>query len=301
MAIDEALAAIPGVEVNFTQPMAMRLDEVVSGVKADVAVKIFGPDAADARALGEQVRSGSQPVSRSRPTCRSRCCRAPSQIEIDIDRDAAARYALNVADVQELVETAIGGTQATEILDGARRFAVVVRLPDQVHARPRRDRRADADGSRRREGAAVVDRRPSASRTSPEAINHESGERRLVVQSNVRGRDVGQLRRRGAAAAGVDLRPAGRLLPHLGRAVREPAAGDAAADARHPAVARHHLPAALRDVRARAPGPARHPERPVRAGRRRRRAVDPRAHAEPLGVGRLHRPVRRRGAQRRRA
>ena len=188
-AMAEALATVPGVGVNFTQPMAMRLDEVVSGVKADVAVKIFGPDAQTLERLGEQVRQRLQPV-RGAADLQVEVLSGASQIEIDIDRNAAARYALNVDDVKELVETAIGGTQATEILDGARRFAVVLRLSDQVPG----DRDAigaltlTAPAGEKVSLSSIATIRQT---TSPEAINHESGERRLVVQSNVRGRDVG--------------------------------------------------------------------------------------------------------------
>ena len=123
------------------------------------------------------------------------------------------------------------------MLDGARRFAVVVRLPDQLHA----DRDAigapHAHRARRREGAAVAHRRGSGRRRRPEAINHENGERRLVVQANVRGRDVGSFVA-DAQARLADAAPAGRLLPHVGRPVREPAARHAPPGHRHPAVAR---------------------------------------------------------------
>jgi cobalt-zinc-cadmium resistance protein CzcA len=270
-----ALAAVPGVGVNFTQPMAMRLDEVVSGVKADVAVKIFGPDAATLERLGEQVRQRLEPV-RGAADLQVEVLSGASQIEIVIDRSAAARYALNVAHVQELVETAVGGTQATQILDGARRFDVVVRLPDQLRA----DQAAigaltlTAPGGEKVPLSAIAEVRQS---TTPEAISHES---------------------RGPAAA---RKPplARRLLHHVGRAVREPAAGDAAARRGDPAVTRHHIPAALRDVPARATGAARGAERAVRARGRHCGALAARAHAEPLGVGRVHRAVRRGGTQRR--
>jgi cobalt-zinc-cadmium resistance protein CzcA len=188
-AMASALGAVPGVSVNFTQPMAMRLDEVVSGVKADVAVKIFGPDAATLERLGELVRQRMAPV-RGAADLQVEVLSGASQIEIEIDRVAAARYALSVTHVQELVETAIGGTQATEILDGARRFAVVIRLPEQLGA----DRDAigaltlTAPGGEKVPLSAIAAIRQA---TAPEAINHESGERRLVVQANVRGRDVG--------------------------------------------------------------------------------------------------------------
>ncbi len=205
VALDEALSVIPGVEVNFTQPMAMRLDEVVSGVKADVAVKVFGPDAAVLERIGDQVRARLEGVA-GVADLQVEVLSGASQIEIVIDRAAAARYALNVADVQELVETAIGGTQATEILDGARRFAVIVRLPDDLHA--------DLDAISRLTLTAPGGEKVPVSRiahvrqtTTPETISHENGERRIVVQANVRGRDVGSF------VADAQARLAGLPLP----------------------------------------------------------------------------------------
>ena len=114
---------MPGVTVNFTQPMAMRLDEVVSGVKADVAVKIFGEDSADARAArparSRRVLASVRGVGRPAGgglLGRRRSCRST------IDRQAIARYGLDVADVQRVVEAAVGGTDATDVLDGPRRI-----------------------------------------------------------------------------------------------------------------------------------------------------------------------------------
>ena len=188
-AMAAALSRVPGLSVNFTQPMAMRLDEVVSGIKADVAVKVFGPDAAVLERLGAQVLDVIEHVRGAADT-QVEVLSGASQLEILIDRDAIARYGLHVTDVQEVVETAIGGRQATELLDGARRFPVVVRLPDAMRQTP------DAI-------AALVVTAPGGERVplgrlarirmaaTPEAVNHENAERRLVVQSNVRGRDVG--------------------------------------------------------------------------------------------------------------
>jgi cobalt-zinc-cadmium resistance protein CzcA len=112
------------------------------------------------------------------------------EIEILINRDEAARFGLNVAHIQELVETAIGGTTATEVLDGARRFAVVVRFPDDAHP----DREAIAALPLRAPGGEMVPLSRVAEvreTVAPEAVSHENGERRLVVQANVRGRDIG--------------------------------------------------------------------------------------------------------------
>jgi len=188
-AMAESLSHVPGLSVNFTQPMAMRLDEVVSGIKADVAVKVFGPDAAVLERIGGQVLDVIEHVPGAADV-QVEVLSGAAQLEIQIDRDAIARYGLHVNDVQQVVEAAVGGSRATELLDGARRFPVVVRLPQAM--------RQDADAI-----SALVVTAPGGERVpldrlatitlaaTPEAINHENAERRLVVQSNVRGRDVG--------------------------------------------------------------------------------------------------------------
>jgi cobalt-zinc-cadmium resistance protein CzcA len=183
------LAGVPGLTSNFTQPMAMRLDEVVSGIKADVAVKIFGPDSAVLERLGEQARRVLGQV-RGAADVQVEVLSGAAQVEIDIDRDAIARYALNVTDVQEMVEAAVGGIEATELLDGAKRFPVMLWLPVDVR------RTTDALSALTivaPGGERVPLDRLAAIREArtPEAITHEDAERRLVVQSNVRGRDVG--------------------------------------------------------------------------------------------------------------
>jgi cobalt-zinc-cadmium resistance protein CzcA len=188
-AMAEALARMPGVSFNFTQPMAMRLDEVVSGVKADVAVKIFGPDFAALERIGQQVQeviSSVQGIADLQVEALS----GAAQLQIDIDREAIARYGLQVADVRDMVETAVGGATATEVLDGVRRFAVVVRFPDEFRATPAA---IDAllltgPGGERIPLARVA---RVATVRGPEVVNREDGERRLVVQMNVRGRDIG--------------------------------------------------------------------------------------------------------------
>ena len=174
---------------NFTQPMAMRLDEVVSGVKADVAVKVFGPDPATLERVGEEVRAVLDKV-RGAADLQVEVLSGAAQVQIDVDRARIARYGLNVSDVRELVETAVGGATATEILDGPRRFDVVVRFPDEVRGDPDRlgQLLLTAPGGEKVPLASVADIRTVQ---GPEAVNHETGQRRLVVQTNVRGRDVG--------------------------------------------------------------------------------------------------------------
>ncbi|MGE5359613.1 MAG: efflux RND transporter permease subunit [Bacteroidales bacterium] len=184
-----ALDQVPGVSFNFTQPMAMRLDEVVSGVKADVAVKVFGPDAATLERLGAKVQQVLEGV-RGAADVQMEVLSGAAQLQIDIDRHRIARYGLNVANVRELVETAIGGAVPTEVLDGARRFEVLVRFPDALRNDPQAvaNMLLTAPGGERVPLGSVA---TIATVRGPEAITHEDGERRLVVQTNVRGRDVG--------------------------------------------------------------------------------------------------------------
>jgi len=188
-ALAAALAVLPGVTINFTQPMAMRVDEVVSGVKADVAVKVFGPDAAALEKLGEAIRQSLSGV-RGAADLQVEVLSGAAQVEIDLDRARMARYGLNVAEVRDVVETAVGGKDATYVLDGPKRFAVVVRLPDELRQSPEAIASilVSAPG-----GEMVPLGRVArvATAPGPEAINHEAGQRRLVVQTNVRGRDIG--------------------------------------------------------------------------------------------------------------
>ncbi len=188
-AMSAELSRLPGLSYNFTQPMAMRLDEVVSGVKADVAVKVFGPDEAVLEGLGARIRDILATVPGA-ADLQVETLSGGAQLQIDVDRAAAARYGINVADIRELVETAIGGAQATEILDGVRRFGVVVRYPDALRSDPQavRSLLLEAPGGERVPLSRVAD---IELRYGPEVISREGGERRLVVQANVRGRDLG--------------------------------------------------------------------------------------------------------------
>ncbi|MCC7009930.1 MAG: efflux RND transporter permease subunit [Acidobacteria bacterium] len=188
-AMAQALTDFPGMTFNFTQPMAMRLDEVVSGVKADVAVKVFGPDPGELQRIGDEIRQVLGAI-RGSADVQMEILSGAAQVQIDIDRNAIARYGLNVEDVQHVVETGVGGMAVTEVLDGARRFDVVLRFPADV--------RTNLDALRRLPLAAHGGERIPLERvarlsemSAPEAINHENGERRIVVQTNVRGRDVG--------------------------------------------------------------------------------------------------------------
>ena len=188
-AMSASLTSMPGVTFNFTQPMAMRLDEVVSGVKADVAIKVFGADAGTLERIGAQVQRAVAAV-RGIADLQIEQLSGAAQLEIVIDRNRIARYGLNVEEVRQAVETVVGGVTATEVLDGPRRIPVVLRFPEHLRA----DSSAmgalmlTAPAGERVPLARIADLRETQ---APEMIAHENAERRLVVQMNVRGRDVG--------------------------------------------------------------------------------------------------------------
>ncbi len=210
------LAKIPGTTYNFTQPMAMRLNEVVSGVEADVAVKVFGPDPRVLDRLADEVLrvvehvpgaiDGQKQISSGTP-----------EWQVAIDREALARFGLNVSDVRDMVQAAVGGRTVTEVIEGRRRFQVAVRLPETY----RRDRDAlggilltAPGGEQVPLGRVAQIRRASGL----EVIHRENSERRIVVQCNVLGRDlgsfVGEARRRVRDA--VDM-PTGYYLAWSGQ------------------------------------------------------------------------------------
>jgi cobalt-zinc-cadmium resistance protein CzcA len=187
--MDSALAEIPGLDYGFTAPMAMRLEEGISGVRTQLGIKLFGDSlpllqekAEEIRAIVEQV-PGAEDVS-------VRVSLGAMQAELELDRIALARYGLNVDDIQQIVQAGIGGVTATEVIDGRRRFPVVVRLSEPYRGTPEAiGRLLIPTPSGGRIALAQVARVNIVE--GPETIEHEDGQRFTVVLSNVRGRDLG--------------------------------------------------------------------------------------------------------------
>ena len=183
-AFDKKLKDVPGVVYNFTQPLAMRLDEVISGVKADVAVKLFGDDFDTLQREAEHIKAVLDRIP-GHADVQIEVLSGAAELQIEINRAEMARYGLRVDDVKQVVETAIGGKTATEVIDGRKRFAAVVRLPE---AR-RRDNEAikslliPTPGGERVALGQVATIKVAE---GPEVINREDAGRRIVIQSNVR-------------------------------------------------------------------------------------------------------------------
>ncbi len=188
-AMSARLERIPGVEYNFTQPMAMRLDEVVSGIKADVAVKIFGEDFAVLERLAGEVHKILAGIPGAADT-QAEVLTGVNEVRVRVDRAALARYGLNVTDVQDLVDSATGGRQVSEMVEGQRRFPIAVRLP----AHYRNDLEAMGNlllVSPARELVRLNQVARISVEDGPEIVSREAAQRRIIVQANVRGRDLG--------------------------------------------------------------------------------------------------------------
>ena len=210
-AFDSALRAVPGLWVSFTQPLAMRLDEAESGIRTDLGIKVVGPDLDRNRASAEAIRRVLATV-RGAADVAVEVSEGTGQIRLDVRRDALARHGVSVADVRRAVDLAVGAATATELIDGARRIGVAVRLPERM--------RGDVS-----ELARLTVRTPSGgvvplgeltdivSTSAPELIGHEDAQRRTLVLANVRGRDLGSFVQEVRARVARDVRlPAGMFL-----------------------------------------------------------------------------------------
>ena len=187
--IREKLALLPGVQVVMAQPISDRVDEMVTGVRSDIAVKVFGDDLRELKRSADQIiriigsMAGAADVRVERLT-------GQQYLTIDIDRRAIARHGINVSDVNDIIETAIGGRVSTDVYEGERRIPTVVRYP--VSAR----KSYEAIGQillQSPNGALVRLEELATLRLvdGPAQISREMGKRRIVIGANVRNRDLG--------------------------------------------------------------------------------------------------------------
>ena len=187
-AMDSALREVPGIDYAFTQPIQMRLDEAETGITTEVGVKIFGSDVERLAELAARVERLLGRVPGAADVRLSATARV-SELRVALDREALSRFGLSASSVGHQVESALGASVATRVVDGPRRIDVVVRLPDGNSVDPELlGRLPVAVGSALLplDAVATVSRRES-----PEAFAHEGGQRMVVVGANIRGRDVG--------------------------------------------------------------------------------------------------------------
>jgi cobalt-zinc-cadmium resistance protein CzcA len=192
--LEALVAKVPGNNYEFTQPIQMRFNELISGVRSDVAVKVYGDDLDVLMTTAQAIESAMTGVDGAADVRVEQTDGLPMLV-VDPDRDAIARLGLSVDDVQQVVATAIGGTEAGMLYEGDRRAPIVVRLADGL--RNDAERLGDLPIPLPVERADTVRTVPLRElarigiEEGPNQINRENGKRRVVVTANVRGRDLG--------------------------------------------------------------------------------------------------------------
>jgi cobalt-zinc-cadmium resistance protein CzcA len=188
-ALRDRLAQIPGVNYNFTQPIAMRVDELVSGVKSDVAFKLFGDDLDVLTRTANQVAGVLNKVPGAREVNVEQVA-GQTYLNIKINRAALARYGSSVAHVQELIEAAIGGREIGELIEGQRRFDILVKLPETHRGSMEAIENLLIDTP---DGGMVPLSQVATIQMEqgPAQVSREDSQRRIVVEVNVADRDIG--------------------------------------------------------------------------------------------------------------
>jgi heavy metal efflux system protein len=188
-AINLELGAIPGIRPAFSQPIALRVNELLSGIKSDVAIKVIGDDMERLREAGEKIApilagiEGAEDVKIEQVS-------GLTQLEIQHKREVMARHKINAEDINMLIETAVGGKVATAMFEGQRRFDVLVRFPEDKRNTPERIG-ALMIASPAGYNVPLSDLAEIKESQVPAQISREDSMRRLLVECNVRGRDMG--------------------------------------------------------------------------------------------------------------
>ncbi|WP_049403664.1 efflux RND transporter permease subunit [Stenotrophomonas maltophilia] len=194
--LEKAVRAIPGNNYEFTQPVQMRMNELIAGVRAEVAVKLYGDDLDQLAQIGSQIEDAAGSIPGAADVKLEQISGLPL-MTITPDLGALARYGVSIDEVQKTISVALGGEAVGQVFEGDRRFDIVVRLPENL----RQDTRtlaslpvAVAVGASSGEQRAFVPLGQLAKvevAPGPNQVSRENGKRRVVITSNVRGRDLG--------------------------------------------------------------------------------------------------------------
>jgi len=187
--MNKAVQEVPGSRYEFIQPIQMRFNELIAGVRSDVAIKVYGDDLDQLAATAAEIENVVGSIAGSQDAQTEQVTGLPF-IQVVPDRLKLTQLGLNVDDVQTVVATAIGGAEAGQIFEGDRRFDIVVRLPEQLRQDPQVIERLPIPLPSG--GAVPLSEVASIERIQgPNQISREDGKRRAVVTTNVRGRDLG--------------------------------------------------------------------------------------------------------------
>ena len=286
----------PGVEFNFSQVIQTRNDELLSGINAQIAVKVFGEDRDTLAQVAEGIREAMSHVRGAKDLAVEQA-EGEEHLEISLDRDKLARYGLNIAEVLEVAKIAIGGDEATDVLEGQRHFAIFVRLKENYRNQVEKLNdilvAAPVGGSvplgqlatfRLSSGDAVVSRENALRRVSGEVQCHRAGHWRLRSR-----------RASGGCGASQD---AARIFHHLGRAIRKRTAGHAKAADSHTDFAAAGVRADLYVLQFAAQHADDHLQYSHRAGGQHNLLADLRVPVERSGASWIHCSLWDRGAKR---
>lgn len=189
--MEEKLSSYPGLLFNFSQPISTRVDELLSGVKAQLAIKLFGPDLNELVSTGQAIEAAVKEVSGTKDVAIEQIA-GEAQLVIKPKREALSRFGMSVGDVMQLVSSGLGGTEAGQVINGNERYAIYVRLGEQYRNNISSIKNLPMIAS---SGALIKlsDIATVKIDTAPPQIRRDDVQRRVVIQANVQGRDMGSV------------------------------------------------------------------------------------------------------------
>ncbi len=187
--IREAIGEVPGVLISFTQPIAMTLDEMMEGVRAELAVKLYGDDLKELKVRAEEIAAVLKKVRGAADVQVDQVTGQP-QLLIRLKRKAIARWGLNIEDVQHVVSAAVGGAEAGQIFEGVRRFNILVRYPPEFRS-TRQAIESILITTPKNQQVPLSQLATIKPLVGPRQITRENTQRFISIQCNVRGRDIG--------------------------------------------------------------------------------------------------------------
>jgi len=189
--MERALEVHPGLLLNFSQPIATRVDELLSGVKAQLAIKLFGPELDVLASKGQEIEAAIKTINGTRDVALEQIV-GEAQLVIDPNRLQLSRFGLSVGDIMDVVQNGIGGIEAGQIINGNERYSIYVRIAEEY----RKNIEAIADIRLQSPSGAWVrlgDVATVTYQSGPPQIRRDDVQRRVVIQANVQGRDMGSV------------------------------------------------------------------------------------------------------------
>ncbi|MGH7198272.1 MAG: efflux RND transporter permease subunit, partial [Candidatus Omnitrophota bacterium] len=188
--MEAAVSLIPGMAFGFSQPIELRVNELIAGVRSDIAIKVFGDDLEVLKEKGEEIQKVVSAIRGAKDARAEQVSGLPI-LQVEIDRAKIARYGINAADLLNIIEMAVGGKSAGEVFDGIKRFDIVLRYAEKYRNSPEAigNILITSPGGEKIPVSQLV--KKIAIEEGPAQISHEQARRRVVVEVNVRGRDIG--------------------------------------------------------------------------------------------------------------